>query len=60
MDLRRLDSFEGMDLAESIDKVKVNGAIIKEHETLGLTDRDIVDLYVQMVLVRTLDERDGG
>ena len=27
------------------------------HQTLGLTDREILDFYRQMVLVRTLDER---
>ena len=28
-----------------------------KHEALALTDQDVVDLYRQMVLVRTLDER---
>ena len=29
----------------------------KEHEVLGLTGQEVIDLYAQMMLVRTLDER---
>ena len=44
-------------MAKSTDSVKVDELGMNEHEILGLTDHDMVDLYTQMVLARTLDER---